>query len=405
MYDPVTARFIQEDTYLGERNDPLSLNLYTYCKNSPIRYSDPTGHNTQEDYKYQQDMRARRMKSSTLDAYEYQIKTQNTADWQHKWETMEQKGTAQIEKISNECKPQSNFPNSVLSNLQSFSNSCQSAMFGYGTALVKDLVVSPLLMNGALLASIASPGATVGDKIVNSFGQYSKNMEVIDNFEQSITSGIVKDKKAYYGGKIVGDSASMMVSAVEIDTGVSLAAGGALVDVVSAFFSETGVGAVALAGSLAVTAEGAVVAELGLTTAASSVLYFSKDLKDFQSSGVKAVDSILPSGVSSEELVSVASAPGKGGVTPIGRAYQKHAGNAQRAGTFTGEVTGNVTKNTEQGMNYLNQILDNPNTTAVVRNTKAYGDVLDIRMPDGTGVRYSADGSTFIGFLEKYTPT
>jgi len=44
MYDPVTARFIQEDSYLGSRNDALSLNLYTYCKNSPIRYSDPTGH-------------------------------------------------------------------------------------------------------------------------------------------------------------------------------------------------------------------------------------------------------------------------------------------------------------------------------------------------------------------------
>ncbi len=78
MYDPVTARFIQEDSYLGERNDALSLNLYTYCKNSPIRYSDPTGHNTQEDYQYQQEMRARRMKSSTLDAYEYQTRTRAT---------------------------------------------------------------------------------------------------------------------------------------------------------------------------------------------------------------------------------------------------------------------------------------------------------------------------------------
>jgi len=44
MYDPVTARFIQEDSYLGERNDPLSLNLYTYCHNEPMMYSDPTGH-------------------------------------------------------------------------------------------------------------------------------------------------------------------------------------------------------------------------------------------------------------------------------------------------------------------------------------------------------------------------
>lgn len=44
MYDPLTARFLQEDTYSGDPNDPLSLNLYTYCHNSPIMYSDPDGH-------------------------------------------------------------------------------------------------------------------------------------------------------------------------------------------------------------------------------------------------------------------------------------------------------------------------------------------------------------------------
>ena len=44
MYDPAIARFLQEDTYRGQANDPLSLNLYTYCHNDPINYTDPTGH-------------------------------------------------------------------------------------------------------------------------------------------------------------------------------------------------------------------------------------------------------------------------------------------------------------------------------------------------------------------------
>ena len=35
---------MQEDTYLGNKADPLSLNLYSYCYNNPIRYYDPTGH-------------------------------------------------------------------------------------------------------------------------------------------------------------------------------------------------------------------------------------------------------------------------------------------------------------------------------------------------------------------------
>lgn len=44
MYDPKIARFLQEDTYTGTANDPLSLNLYTYVKNNPLIYYDPTGH-------------------------------------------------------------------------------------------------------------------------------------------------------------------------------------------------------------------------------------------------------------------------------------------------------------------------------------------------------------------------
>ena len=44
MYDPELARFLQEDTYRGEPNDPLSLNLYAYCHNNPVTYDDPSGH-------------------------------------------------------------------------------------------------------------------------------------------------------------------------------------------------------------------------------------------------------------------------------------------------------------------------------------------------------------------------
>lgn len=47
-YDSKIARFLTEDTYRGQINDPLSLNLYTYCHNNPIRYYDPTGHYVSE---------------------------------------------------------------------------------------------------------------------------------------------------------------------------------------------------------------------------------------------------------------------------------------------------------------------------------------------------------------------
>jgi len=38
FYNPVIARFTQEDTYRGD-----GLNLYAYCQNNPVYYVDPSG--------------------------------------------------------------------------------------------------------------------------------------------------------------------------------------------------------------------------------------------------------------------------------------------------------------------------------------------------------------------------
>ena len=42
FYNPVIARFTQEDTYRGD-----GLNLYAYCANNPVGYVDPSGHQPQ----------------------------------------------------------------------------------------------------------------------------------------------------------------------------------------------------------------------------------------------------------------------------------------------------------------------------------------------------------------------
>ncbi|MBU6999060.1 MAG: RHS repeat-associated core domain-containing protein, partial [Theionarchaea archaeon] len=42
-YDSSLGRFITRDMYLGESEDPQSLNRYTYCKNNPLKYRDQWG--------------------------------------------------------------------------------------------------------------------------------------------------------------------------------------------------------------------------------------------------------------------------------------------------------------------------------------------------------------------------
>ena len=42
--DPQLGRFITADTIVQAPYDPQSLNRYSYCRNNPINYTDPTGH-------------------------------------------------------------------------------------------------------------------------------------------------------------------------------------------------------------------------------------------------------------------------------------------------------------------------------------------------------------------------
>ncbi len=43
-YDPEIGRFLSEDTYRGDVNEPNTLHLYAYCANNPVNYVDPSGH-------------------------------------------------------------------------------------------------------------------------------------------------------------------------------------------------------------------------------------------------------------------------------------------------------------------------------------------------------------------------
>ncbi len=49
-YDSLqVGRFLQADTLVPQPGDPQSLNRYAYTLNNPLRYTDPTGHLTEEE--------------------------------------------------------------------------------------------------------------------------------------------------------------------------------------------------------------------------------------------------------------------------------------------------------------------------------------------------------------------
>jgi RHS repeat-associated protein len=43
-YDPNTGRFISQDSYPGNRTDPMTMDLYVYARDNPERYVDSNGH-------------------------------------------------------------------------------------------------------------------------------------------------------------------------------------------------------------------------------------------------------------------------------------------------------------------------------------------------------------------------
>jgi len=49
-YEPTLGRFVQPDTLVPEPGKPQDLNRYTYVRNNPLKYQDPSGHQCTRTY-------------------------------------------------------------------------------------------------------------------------------------------------------------------------------------------------------------------------------------------------------------------------------------------------------------------------------------------------------------------
>lgn len=116
--------------------------------------------------------------------------------------------------------------------------------------------------------------------------------------------------------------------------------------------------------------------------------------------GIAPLPTIAGKGNNITELLKVASKPSKSGLTAVGRALKKHG---DRVGSIFPQARGNQAAINAQGEKVLKDILMDPNVQRTINPTKVGrygGNVVDYRIPGGKGVRYNANESEFIGFLE-----
>jgi RHS repeat-associated protein len=107
----------------------------------------------------------------------------------------------------------------------------------------------------------------------------------------------------------------------------------------------------------------------------------------------KAVTSLARS---VDRLSEAAGVADRGGLTAAGRALQKHG---SREGSAFPKATGNPNSINRQAQDMVDDILTNPGSEAINRHHARFGDVTEVRAPDGRGVRYGPDVQ-FLGFLE-----
>ncbi|MGO0704102.1 two-partner secretion domain-containing protein [Pseudomonas paracarnis] len=113
--------------------------------------------------------------------------------------------------------------------------------------------------------------------------------------------------------------------------------------------------------------------------------------------GAKGLPSALQNfgGRTFDDLSAAASNPiNKEGLTEAARALTKHASGQRATGTLP-KLTGGIERQNATALGIIDDVLKNPNST--FSNLSRGG--LEVRAPDGRGLRYNKDGS-FSGFLD-----
>lgn len=83
-------------------------------------------------------------------------------------------------------------------------------------------------------------------------------------------------------------------------------------------------------------------------------------------------------------------------LSKAGRALMKHG---DRAASAFPQARGRASEINRAAQEIVDEILADPRSTMEIRHHATFGEVKDIRAPDGRGLRFDGAGS-FLGFLE-----
>ena len=102
--------------------------------------------------------------------------------------------------------------------------------------------------------------------------------------------------------------------------------------------------------------------------------------------------------ISIGKLSETGTFPDRGGLTKAGRAFEKHG---QRSDTVFPRPRGTVHEKNVEGQRTLDEILNHSDRQVYFKKVKSlnYEECIDIKLPDGRGVRFTKDGKEMIGFL------
>ena len=261
-YDVVTANFLTEDSYLGNINEPLTLNRYNYCISSYLNYVDPSGN------------------APILPVLGPILPPIFVPSGNSDTDMDGDTGTKVITWVLIQMTLSTARASDTMDTIKSVGKKVSTFVSGVGGSLVRGALIKPseVLYPFALQEHLVRHiGIDVPEVFTEEIDDYT---DATDRFVLRM-AGKVEDWTLYYAGRCTGDAIYTGVGIIEGVYGFMQAFTGGAAVIGEAI---SGGGAVLIPGTLAVSAQGVAIAIDGAATAAQGLDMMQGDLGRYRES-------------------------------------------------------------------------------------------------------------------------